>query len=176
MIDDAKKNLPKLKKEIESELEREGLSKELIGLLLKHDKIEQFKELMKVLKRAELVGKILLTYPKEISGHEKIPLKKVEKKLSLDVLGEILELVKRGKLSENNVKSALEKIAHGKSVEEAIKFESAPSENVEEKIHNIIKSKPGLSPNAYMGLIMKEFRGKISGKEAMEMILKFAKQ
>ena len=40
---------------------------------------------------------------------------------------------------------------------------------------NLIKSKPGLSENAYMGLIMKEFKGKVSGKEVMEIIKKFVK-
>ena len=39
----------------------------------------------------------------------------------------------------------------------------------------LIKSKPGLSSNAYMGLIMQNFKGKISGKEAMDLINKFAK-
>jgi uncharacterized protein YqeY len=39
----------------------------------------------------------------------------------------------------------------------------------------IIKDKPGLSDKAYMGLIMKEFKGQISGKEAMEIIHKFVK-
>ena len=40
---------------------------------------------------------------------------------------------------------------------------------------NIIKEKPGLNANAYMGLVMKEFKGKVSGGEAMEMIKKFVK-
>ena len=39
----------------------------------------------------------------------------------------------------------------------------------------IIKEKPGLSLNAYMGLIMKEFKGRISGKEAIEIIKKYIK-
>ena len=40
---------------------------------------------------------------------------------------------------------------------------------------NIIKEKPGLNANAYMGLVMQEFKGKISGKEAMEIIQKLLK-
>jgi len=36
----------------------------------------------------------------------------------------------------------------------------------------IIKSKPGLNVNAYMGLVMAEMKGKINGKEAMEIINK----
>jgi len=172
MIDDAKKNLPKLKKDIEAELEKEGLSRELVSLLMKQDKIEEFKELLKVLHRPNLVGKILLGYPREISGHEKIPIKKVEKALSMDVLGEILERVKKGKLSEEHVEHAMVNIVKGEKVEKALKFETFSAKDIEEKVLNIIRSKPGLSPNAYMGLVMKEFKGKVSGKEAMEIIRK----
>jgi len=39
----------------------------------------------------------------------------------------------------------------------------------------VIKEKPGLSDKAYMGLIMKEFKGKIGGREAMEIIQKHIK-
>ena len=37
----------------------------------------------------------------------------------------------------------------------------------------LIKEKPGLSTNAYMGLVMKEFKGKIGGGEAMTIIKKY---
>lgn len=40
---------------------------------------------------------------------------------------------------------------------------------------HIIKSKPGLSVNAYMGLVMKELRGQVNGNEAIEIIKKHAK-
>ena len=39
----------------------------------------------------------------------------------------------------------------------------------------IIKEKPGLSDKAYMGLVMKEFKGRVSGKDAMEIIKKHVK-
>ena len=48
-------------------------------------------------------------------------------------------------------------------------------DKIEEEIMKIIKKKPGLSQNAYMGLIMKEFKGKISGKEVMDIIKKYVK-
>ena len=38
----------------------------------------------------------------------------------------------------------------------------------------IIKQKPGLNANAYMGLVMKEFKGKVDGKSAMDIINKLA--
>jgi len=176
MIDDAKKNLPKLKKDIESELEREGLNRDMIRLLMKNDKIEQFKELLKILKRPNLIGKMVLIHPREIAGHEKISLEKVEEILSMDVLGEVLERVKKGKISEPQVRHVLEKVVHGDEIEKALSFESESLENIEGEILKIMKSKPGLAPNAYMGLIMKRFKGKISGEKAMKIIQKFVKQ
>ena len=47
-----------------------------------------------------------------------------------------------------------------------------PSENIEKSIQEIIQSKPGLTLNAYMGLVMQKFKGKVNGKEVMEIINK----
>jgi len=46
---------------------------------------------------------------------------------------------------------------------------------VEERIMKIIQEKPGLSEKAYMGLVMKEFKGKVDGRKAAEIIQKFMK-
>jgi len=46
---------------------------------------------------------------------------------------------------------------------------------LEEEILKIIKDKPGLSINAYMGLVMKKFKGKVNGKEVAEIIKKLVK-
>ena len=67
----------------------------------------------------------------------------------------------------------METIAKGKPVKEALKKEKVS--NAEEQILAIIKEKPGLSANAYMGLVMQKFKGKISGKEAMEIIERLLK-
>ena len=39
----------------------------------------------------------------------------------------------------------------------------------------LVKQKPGLSVGGYMGLVMNEFKGKISGKEVMEILKKYTK-
>ena len=44
---------------------------------------------------------------------------------------------------------------------------------VQETIEDIIREKPGLSDHAYMGIIMKEFKGKVSGKDVMEIIKRY---
>jgi Glu-tRNA(Gln) amidotransferase subunit E-like FAD-binding protein len=61
-------------------------------------------------------------------------------------------------------------IVQGKKVTEAVKRERV--ENLEEQVLKIVKDKPGLSINAYMGLVMKEFKGKVDGKKVMEILKK----
>ena len=178
VIDDVKKTLPKSKKDVESELESQGLNKEFISIILKRGKIEEFKELLTETKKGNLIAKVLLTFPQEISKKEKIPLDKVEEILNTDVLLEIIKNVENGKISENDVKQVLLDVVKGKSVKEVISLEKESLHVVEEKVIKIIKSKPGLSPNAYMGLVMKDpkLKGKVSGKDVMEIINKYSNQ
>jgi len=173
MINKAKKTLPKMRKDVEKELEKQGLNKEMIFLLLKQNKIEEFKELLKIIPKPQIIVKTLLIFPKEIAKREKISSNKIEKILGKDVLGHILENLKKGKISENQIKHVLENIVKGKSHKEALKIRKEDLHGMEGEIMKLIKEKPGLSVNAYMGLIMKEFKGKISGKEVSEIIKKY---
>jgi Glu-tRNA(Gln) amidotransferase subunit E-like FAD-binding protein len=175
-INESKKTLPKLKKDIEKGLKEDGLNEEMIKLLFKQNKLDEFKELSLIFKKPNLVGKILLIYPKEIASHKKISLKKVQEILNIDVLVFVLESLRDKKIIENQIKEVLERIVQGKSLSKSIKFEKINFGNLEEKIMKIIKDKPYLSDKAYMGLIMKEFRGKIDGKTAIEIIRKFVKK
>lgn len=175
LIDDVKKNLPKLRSEMKDELKKTGLNSEMIKLLMKENKLEEFKELLGIFDSPKLIVKMLLVFPKEIASHKKIKTAKVEKLLE-DNFGDVLIALKKNKISEPQVKEVLERIVEGKSFADAIKFEKENLDNVKEKILKIIKDKPGLSEKAYMGLVMKEFRGKIDGKTAMEIIGKLIKQ
>jgi len=175
LINEAKKTLPKLLTEIKGDLENSGLSQEMIKLLFKQNMLEEFKELNKIIPKPNLITKLLTMYPKEIAKHEGLKLGKVNKILTKDVFIHVLENLKKKKIKQTQIKHILERIVKGKSQEEAVVFEKEEVSNVEEKIMKMIKSKPGLSSNAYMGLVMKEFRGKIDGKEAMEIIKKYVK-
>ncbi len=175
MIDAAKKNLPKLKNELESELEKEGLNAEMVKLLLKEKKIEQFKELLEVINNPFIIAKTILTYPKEIASREKAGMKKVEKALTKDVFVHVLENLKKGKISENQIKHVLEKIVKGEDYSEAVKIQKKDMRHMDEEILKIVKSNPGLSMNAYMGLIMKELRGKADAKQVSEILKRHMK-
>ena len=174
-INEAKRDLPKLRTEEEAELSKKGLNKDMIKLLFRLNKVSEFKELLKIINKPQLIAKVLLMYPKEVAKREGVKLKKAEEILNLSVLSFVLESVKKKKISEREIKHVLEKIVKGEKMEEAIKFEKEDVNKIEKKVIEIIKDKPGLSQNAYMGLIMKEFKGKVSGKEVMEIIKKYVK-
>ncbi len=169
MIDKAKKELPKLKKEIEGELKAKGLTDEMISQLLGSRKINEFDALVKIYNKPNFVAKTLLIFPKEIASKKG---KDSEKLFALDVIETILRKVAEGKLSEGDVKKVMEKIAEGENIEKAMKVEKVDIRHVEAKIAEIVKSKPGLSVGGYMGLVMKEFGGKVDGKLVMEILNK----
>jgi Glu-tRNA(Gln) amidotransferase subunit E-like FAD-binding protein len=170
MIDEAKKTLPKLKDEIEGELKEKGLKEEMIKLLFKEQKIDEFKELLNILNNPNLIAKILFVFPKEIAKKEGIEKKRIEKFLNKDAMVFVLESLKNKKISENQIKEILLRISKGTNPKDAVVFKKEDSNIIEERIVKLIKEKPGLSGNAYMGVIMNEFKGKISGKEVMELI------
>ncbi|MCL5730139.1 MAG: Glu-tRNA(Gln) amidotransferase subunit GatE [Candidatus Pacearchaeota archaeon] len=169
-IDEVKRSLPKLRSEIAEELKHYGLHEELIKLILKEDEIDEFKELAGIVKNPEIVAKALVLYPRELASKNNLSEEKINELLNKDILASLLEAVAEKKISEGQVKEVMEKIAGGKELEEALKFEEHDFDKIEEKIINLIREKPGLSPNAYMGLLMKELKGKIDAKSLMEVI------
>jgi len=174
-VNEIKRNLPKLKEEFEEELKKNGLSEEMIKLIFKNNKLEEYKDLYEVSGNPKLISKLLLLFPQELSRREKKSLEEVEKILTKDVLIFILDAVYKEKISERDVKNVLEKVVSGIPVKEAIKLDKKDLNDVEEKIMKVVKDKPGLNPNAYMGLVMKEFKGMISGNDAMDIIKKHLK-
>ncbi len=174
-VNEVKKNLPKLRSEIEVELKNHGLSEDMVKMILKDGKLEDYKELYEISGNPQLISKLLITFPKEFGKKSGKSQEEMEKILSKDVLIFVLESVYKEKIQEKDVKIVLEKVLSGVPVKEAVKLEKKDFADVEEKIMNIMKEKPGLSPNAYMGLVMKEFRGAITGEEAMSAIKKFLK-
>lgn len=175
LINEIKKSLPKLRSDIAGELKEKGLSEEMVKLVLSEDKIEELKALADIYPNINFIAKMILLFPKEIASKTNKKLEYIEE-IIIDYYGDILRALKKKKISEGDVKEILMKIVDGESFDKAIKMEKADSSEIEEKIFNIIKSKPGLNANAYMGLVMGEMKGKINGKEAMEIINKLVEK
>ncbi len=154
LINETKKNLPKLASEHKSYLDKFGLNSELLKLILKKNKVEDFKVLIQEHNNPGLIAKMLTLF-------------QADKKTSIDKLEEILQKIKEGKISEDSVKTIMQKISQGKSLKEAMKKSDI---NLKEEAQKIIKEKPGLSQGAYMGLLMGKFKGQISGKEVADVL------
>jgi len=174
LINDIRKNLPDISED-ETKYRKLGLNDEMIFQLSQTDKLRDFTELYKILNNPKIVFKAMIVYPKEIASHAKISDEKAEEIFDDETLIFLLKSIKEKKISEEHLKHVMEKIAKGESKENAVKIEKHDLSVVEERIHKIIREKPGLSENAYMGLAMAEFKGKISGKEAIEIIKKYLK-
>jgi len=171
-VDEVKRNLPKLRSEIESDLKKQGLGEDMIKILFKRNKFDLYKELYSINGNPRLIGKILFLYPKELVKKLGKPLDEIEEILNRDVLSFILEAVYKEKLQEADLKIVLERIVSGMALKEAIKLDKKDLLGVEEEIAKLIKEKPGLNPNAYMGLVMGKMKGAVSGGEAMKIINK----
>jgi Glu-tRNA(Gln) amidotransferase subunit E-like FAD-binding protein len=171
LINEVKNSLPKLKSDIKGELAEKGLNEEMIKLLIESRKLDEFENLLKIYSNSNFVVKLMLVFPKEISSHENIS----SEIFSMDVLESIVKAIAGGKIKEEDAKHVLEEIAKGKNINEAIKIEKVDLGEIESEAARIIKDKPGLSIGAYMGMLMSKFKGKISGKDANEILGKLIK-
>lgn len=169
MINRAKENLPKLLGEKRRELKKQGLNKELIKELTKGRKLGEFKELLEVVNNPNLIAKILTVWMKDVIKRTGKSKDEVEKKLSIDVIETILQELGK-KISKSEIQEIMMEVAEGEPVKKALEREKVG--NLEEEIKKIIKKNPGLTQNAYMGLIMKKFKGKINPKNASEVLKK----
>jgi Glu-tRNA(Gln) amidotransferase subunit E-like FAD-binding protein len=175
-LDRLRKNLPLLRQEMRSVLEKKGLHEELIGLVLDGGVYEEFLTLVKfVPKKADLVGKMVTLWRRDLGKKSDKGFEEVMNVLHEEVLLRILEAVNEERLSEGEVRTVMAEVLAGKDVVDALdRGEQAGDDEVEEAISKIVKGRPGLRPNAYMGLVMKEFGGKLDAKKAMELISKIA--
>jgi len=165
-INQIKKSFPKLKTEILKELKGKGLTEELTNLISADpETIDSFHTLLKINKDANLIAKMLTLWQKPLS-----------KKLTEAQLEQILEALNKKQIEKPDIQQVMQALAKGIPIEQAIKIEKISTDEVEEEIRKIIKAKPGLRPNAYMGMVMQKFKGKINPKEIMEIINKILNQ
>jgi len=155
-----------LMSENKSYLDEFGLNDELMKLLLKSGKIEEFKTLTHSIHNPELIVKTLTLFQKEISKKENKSMKELDKLFDAHILEAILEKVGH-EISSNDVKNVMMKIANGKPLEEALEKSEIDLKSEAEKI---LKEKPGLTSGAYMGLLMKKLKGQVSGKEVNDVL------
>lgn len=171
-VNHVKKNLPELRSDVEKRLRKEGLSSDMMTILFKRSLINEFNEIFSEIKYPKLIGKALLLLPSEISTKLGRDLDFVEGILTSDVLIFVLSKVVLNEIDESDLRDVLTRIVEGVPVEDAVRIEKVDLSRVEDFVIKLIKDKSGLRPNAYMGLVMKEFGGKIEAEEVMKIIEK----
>ncbi len=171
-INRLKKELPKLRQEIRDELRKKGLSEEMINLVLDSgENLEEFEVLLNVFnKNSNLVAKMAVLWRQEFASRKGKSFFDIKEILNERVLERVLENVRDGKISEGDVKGILWNVVEGKKIEDALKIEKLEDDELEEEVLKIVKEKPGLKANAYMGLVIGKFGNKIDKRKAMEIL------
>lgn len=186
-LKELKKELPLTVAERETVYKKHGLNEKLTNEMKLDNKACFFEKLLKKGFDATTTAVVLLEDLKRLERE----IGENAKKISNKKIEEILETNKKGKLMKDIIYDVLLECAKNpeKSLEEIIKSKSkgngkgSSSKDVEEKIVEIvkkniafIKEKKEHAVSALMGEVMKEFRGKISGKEVNELLLKEIKK
>ncbi len=166
----SKIKIPKLITEKENEFEKKhNLSKELAKELMDNDLFEDFVKKYKNIK-PNIIANIMVNTPKDIKTRLGLDVSKIKD----DHFKTIFENLNGNKINKEAAEELLADVCKGKKID-INKFESVSESKIEKEIKELIEKKPGLSIGAYMGLIMSQYRGKIDGKKAMDILKKFIK-
>jgi Glu-tRNA(Gln) amidotransferase subunit E-like FAD-binding protein len=173
-INEIKKILPRLKHEIKDELRNKGVSEEMLNFAIEN--LDEFNTLMKVYgKDANLIAKMIALWPNEFSTKLKKNIDEIKSRLTESALEKVLESFRENKISEGDIKGILLKIAEGADIESALKIEKVSGDKLEEEISKIVKEKPGLRANAYMGMVIQKLGPNVDKRKAMEILNRIAK-
>jgi Glu-tRNA(Gln) amidotransferase subunit E-like FAD-binding protein len=126
-------------------------------------------------KDANLIAKMITLWRNEFATKLKEPVEKINEKVSERAMEHVLEKLKEGKITEGDVKGILLKIAEGAKFEEAVKIEKMSDDELEKKITDIVKEKPGLRANAYMGMVIAKLGNIVDKRKAMEILNRIVK-
>jgi hypothetical protein len=165
-----------MRHEIRDYLKKKGLNDEMIELVLEFGETEEFEILLKVYnKDANIIAKMVSLWRNEIASKLGKEFDEISDILNERVLENILEKVRDEKINEGDIKGIMIKIANGVDVEDALRVEKIDENALEEEIARIVKEKPGLRANAYMGLVISQFGDKVDKRKAMEIIGRLVK-
>lgn len=171
-IDHLKKHLPKLKTDIRLELEKKGVSEDLIELVLDEAEIlDEFYVLLDIYPMdANLIAKMVTLWRNEFATKQKKTFYQIKEILSESLYADVLRELADENIVASDIKPILMKVLEGVALKDALKVEKIDDNEIEKEIRLIVKEKPGLRANAYMGLLMAKHKGKLDAKKAMELI------
>jgi len=144
-----------------------GLNENLAKFIAKN-KAELFEQLLKFKNLNPSFIASTITSIKSIGKKHNI--KDIETKINNKALIELFSYVDKGKLPKNALEDAIVSYALGKF--NLKNYEKISKEKLKEEIKKIIEKNKNLTIGAYMGIIMKKYKGKVEGKEVMEILKK----
>jgi len=141
----------------------QGILKEIIN------KGIDFEAIIGKYKKVEpkFVATVLVQMPKEIKRKENVEVK-------VGMVEEALGYLNDSKIPKDAVQEILLKLGKGEKINLA-DYKGIDDSKLEAEIKKIIDSKPGLNIGGYMGLVMKQFGGKVDGKKASQILGKLLK-
>jgi hypothetical protein len=86
----------------------------------------------------------------------------------------VLEAFVAGQIGEGDIKGILWKIVTGVKVEDALNVEKVDDSALEEQIAALVRERPGLRANAYMGMVVAKMPG-LDKRKAMEILNRIVK-
>lgn len=113
----------------------------------------------------KLIAHILVEIPKEIKSRFNLDITKLKQK-DYDF---ILENIQNNKIPKSSAIDILSDTIKGNKIDLS-EYKTISDKDLKEKIEKIINKNKGAPFGALMGLVMKEFHGKIDGKKAAELI------
>ena len=155
-----------LTEKIERVEEKYHLHAEIARALVQEDYLELFEELHAKFHMPDLIAKTLVLTTKDLKSRLNLPSERLKKKDFEEVFG----YVQKGLIDKDAVDHVLADKLEGRF--DLKKYEKINEKDLEFYIKNIIKEKNELSDGALMGIIMKEYQGKVNGKKVMEILKK----
>lgn len=156
------------------------LSNELANQILRSEYLTLFEKIVeKIEVSPSLVASTFVSTLKDLKKREKIPVEKITDEHFI----QLFKLIEKKKLVKEAIPDILKRIAKqpGKSVEEFV-VKMLPVEEVEKIVNRIVKEKKSYiekegekAIKGIMGLVMKETRGKVSGKIVSKIVVKKVK-
>ncbi|MEE9525136.1 MAG: Glu-tRNA(Gln) amidotransferase subunit GatE [Candidatus Woesearchaeota archaeon] len=171
-VDISKVKLPELIEDKVKKYIKQGINPDLAKLIAKSGKTDLFEKFVNQFSniKAAFIAETLIPTLREIKRKYNVDADKITD----EQLEEVFAALDQAKIPKNLVMNILIDMASGK-FESMDKYAGASDSELEEEIKKIVKSKPGLNPGAYMGLVMAKFKGQIDGKKAMQILNKILK-
>lgn len=166
-----KKNLPEKPEQKLKRYLKQGLNEELAYQLLHSEYTKDFDEFVNEFKNLKpiFLAQVLIAHKPELRKRFEV------KDFDFRVLKESLELLNKNEITKEVLYDLIAESIEKKQSPEviAVKFKSGNKEEIEKRVKEVVENNKGKNESVIMGILMKDFRGKISGKELIELVKKF---